>query len=437
MNENGRILEKRYIYEDNVDKRGNMIEDLLIIYICFGLFFPSTYNSIKFIFVCIILVCSFINIVRGRGKIIKESLVWLLIMIGANLLSICVGWYYNNAGVLATVTMDIVWPVFFLICISQVENTFKEKFFNALIITTIVICLYDIGFVLKTFYFTWIPDFLYSFQLNYLIGRNGRMIEYSIEHFYSLYFLTFAMFGLIFSYRKEKNKIENKKIYLPFVLGLICMVLMGKTTGFILFVVIPIAYIILEKIIDHIFIRRNPNVLLFVVSFCVFALFVIILADGMNIGVKDTFSENLAKIARLISNPNDERNMQFHALMSGWYQHPLLGNGTGAYCTDYIRSVDTPWAYELTYILLLFQKGLVGFIVFFTYIIWLYLKLIYMIQHKKLERSYGVAYMLGMLAILISNGMNPTLGKAGLIWIIYLPLVFFNINCNTFGAGYD
>jgi O-antigen ligase len=48
-------------------------------------------------------------------------------------------------------------------------------------------------------------------------------------------------------------------------------------------------------------------------------------------------------------------------LLAGFEAHPLLGSGLGAWLTSgYRRSLDTPWSFELAYLQLLFQLGIVG-----------------------------------------------------------------------------
>ena len=54
------------------------------------------------------------------------------------------------------------------------------------------------------------------------------------------------------------------------------------------------------------------------------------------------------------------RRDQSVALVKGWLEAPLLGSGHGMPAPDVIRSEETPWAYELTYLALLYHTGVVG-----------------------------------------------------------------------------
>lgn len=61
---------------------------------------------------------------------------------------------------------------------------------------------------------------------------------------------------------------------------------------------------------------------------------------------------------------NDPRIAQFESLIAGWVEKPLLGNGTGVNASV-IRS-DIPGTYELSYIAMLFERGIIGMLIFVT-----------------------------------------------------------------------
>jgi O-antigen ligase len=66
------------------------------------------------------------------------------------------------------------------------------------------------------------------------------------------------------------------------------------------------------------------------------------------------------------------RAQQFKALLNEWSVNPFFGHGLGASASTIIRSEEMTWAYELSYIALLFQAGLLGFIGYSLAIIWIF-----------------------------------------------------------------
>ncbi|BHH85107.1 hypothetical protein [Desulforhopalus sp. 52FAK] len=119
---------------------------------------------------------------------------------------------------------------------------------------------------------------------------------------------------------------------------------------------------------------------------------------------------------------------RFHqaaALWDAFIKSPLIGHGFGS-TTDVIRSHDTPWAYELSYLALLMNVGLVGFLVYSIAVFWVVLKGIRLsrknIEFAKLFLPLNTA----LCAFLIINATNPYLGKFDYLWIIFLPVALIN-----------
>jgi hypothetical protein len=61
---------------------------------------------------------------------------------------------------------------------------------------------------------------------------------------------------------------------------------------------------------------------------------------------------------------DEERYLQYKSLIEGWLKSPLIGSGVGA-VASYVRSDEQPWSYELYFISILFQQGIIGFFMYF------------------------------------------------------------------------
>ena len=120
------------------------------------------------------------------------------------------------------------------------------------------------------------------------------------------------------------------------------------------------------------------------------------------------------------------RRIQYLALIHGWYQHPLVGAGHGASAYDVIRSGTMPWAYELSYVALLFQTGLLGFLAYTAGVVWIYRMGIRVIRTGGELGASILPIMVGMTGFLIANATNPYLARFDGIWVIFLPLAFIN-----------
>ena len=117
---------------------------------------------------------------------------------------------------------------------------------------------------------------------------------------------------------------------------------------------------------------------------------------------------------------------QFYALLEEWSKYPLFGAGHGA-GVSYLRSTKQPWAYELCYVALLYQTGLIGFLAYSSGIILMFWKGIGMIRSGQYPGIQILPVLVGTTCFLIGHATNPYLGKFDYMWVIFLPLAFINL----------
>jgi len=118
------------------------------------------------------------------------------------------------------------------------------------------------------------------------------------------------------------------------------------------------------------------------------------------------------------------RTEQFFSLINGFSNSPVIGNGFGA-VASVVRNDEMPWAYELSYISLLFHTGIVGFLIYFLLTIWI------IIESLKISKDisaikYIFPYIVGMISFLIGNMSNPYLMKFDYLWVIFIPVMYIN-----------
>jgi hypothetical protein len=143
-------------------------------------------------------------------------------------------------------------------------------------------------------------------------------------------------------------------------------------------------------------------------------------------GLAERFSSGFDFSNYNVSDSSVGRREQYAALLDGWMKAPLIGAGLGATTHQSIRSELTPWAYELYYLDLLFQTGLLGFTCFAAGVAWIYLCGIKIIRAGGIGSQYMIPVLVGFSAFLIANATNPYLARFDGIWVIFLPLAFIN-----------
>ena len=126
-----------------------------------------------------------------------------------------------------------------------------------------------------------------------------------------------------------------------------------------------------------------------------------------------------------------ERKIQFKALMQGFFSNVqtfLIGKGIGSN-VDVVRS-DIPGVYELTYIAMLFQRGIIGTIIFFTFIFVFLYRYIIILNSKYIScdsKIYAVKYGLGFLGIFLASATNPAFGSVEYIWMLFINIFVISV----------
>jgi hypothetical protein len=123
------------------------------------------------------------------------------------------------------------------------------------------------------------------------------------------------------------------------------------------------------------------------------------------------------------SNKEHERIEQFYSLIEGWASsgiHLLIGWGNGA-SADVIRSAEMPWAYELTYIYLLFSTGAIGVVFYFGWFAWGLVRLRRAMLSRPDLLLYVAPMVSGVIGLCIAAITNPYFAKFDYLWVVLLP----------------
>jgi hypothetical protein len=121
----------------------------------------------------------------------------------------------------------------------------------------------------------------------------------------------------------------------------------------------------------------------------------------------------------------NRRSIQFDALINGWSEVPIIGAGLGSH-VDYVRSWEMPWSYELFYLALLYQVGLLGFIIYTIGIFWIVLESIKIIRLGNDNSFLIICLLCGMFGALIASATNPYLLRFDGLWVVFIPAAFIN-----------
>ena len=397
---------------------------LLLIFM--AMFVPTSYVPVKAGLLLLACSVALIGLFLGIFKINKASFLAILSLTVVGLLYSCYGYLNSAPGAVRVLTVYFLWPwVFLLLSVYLSQDRSIEVLFKVLIASLVSIIFYSFLFLGTRAGF--VPESLY-FELDQgqAVGFYDGFVEYNLYSISSLIFL--IPLAIHFFYIKLKLP-HRKNIYLWLILILASIVLTfltGRRAMLLVFMIIPVIILAewflfsgLEKLPIKIRrLSRSPG-------FYMLSIFLLLIA----LGLLHSLGFNLTKVWVVFADgfnfesgeSTSERTLQFFSLMNGWFDSSILfGAGNGS-TVDVVRSTEMAWAYELTYVYLLFSTGLVGFLFYFF---WFGYGLIRVRQSLKMRpdlKIYVLPLITGVFCLGIAAASNPYFGKFDFLWIIILP----------------
>ncbi|MDH7597617.1 MAG: hypothetical protein QHG98_07785 [Methanothrix sp.] len=401
------------------------------------LFVPTTYKLLKLILLLIIfLSIIIITLHRGRLPLHYNVLIWTLFVVSIGLIFIILGLFNGAPGALRVATVYVFWPMLFTLLASYASNNrVIRDLIRILIIAVFAISLYNLSYIL--FAAGWLPEAFYiSIDQGQAIGFYEGYIEYNLYNISSLVFLIPFLIAALLIWPKDATPIPRPWIFAALIVGLVVSFLSARRALILIIFMSPIISLLFCSFLPQ-SIRRTTRTQImraFIIVVILLVVFIAWLQYIHNISlmliIESIFStEDIS---------NSIRKEQFFALLDAWARSPLLGAGLGASVPGCIRSEEMPWAYELSYMALLFQTGLLGFFAYAMAVAWIFYMGLAIIRSGDTIGLWMLPTLVGMSCFLIANATNPYLAKFDYMWVIFLPIAFINfwlLNRNEWHKG--
>jgi hypothetical protein len=394
------------------------------------LFAPVAYRPLKGALLasllCILAVRPF---VEGRIALHPKVAIGCLLFSFVGTAFVLRGYLAGAPGALRMSTVYVAWPlVYTLLLTGLAEEARLWRLARLMVWTTTAVCLYCVDYVLWAAHL--LPDALYlPLDLGQRVNLTTGAFEISIRSLGSLVFLVpFVAAALIVLPRRAP--VARRWLWLALALGCPLGLFSGRRALQLVVVLsVPVALTFRQFLPRAVRAtgRFRSGKTLFAAAAIVFA---VVLAVSMAVGFR--FDEARATFQEGFHFSEDpvahSRALQFDALINGWLSSPVLGSGHGAAAPGVIRSDEMPWAYELTYLALLYHTGVVGFLVYVLGAGWIYGHAIRVIRRGTELAPLMVAVLTGTTTFLIANATNPYLERYDSLWGLFLPLAF--VNCS-------
>jgi hypothetical protein len=328
-------------------------------------------------------------------------------------------------------TVYALWPlVYNLLIASAATEEILRGLCRVLVVATLAIGLYGTSYILHAV--GWFPDFLYiPLDQGQEIGLYQGYIEINLYSISSLLFLVPFLVAALLTWPSALTMpVSRFWLWFALLAGSLLTLLSGRRA---LLLVVAL----------------SPGIALFFRAFLplsgtgVRQRLVLRFATGVGIGLGglavylnyiygfsvDAVVEMFAEGWDFTTGQESSlvRAEQYTALLQEWFASPVFGAGHGAAAAGSIRDPEMPWAYELSYMALLFHTGMLGFLAYTAGVAWIFWMGIRLIRSGNTLSLYMIPILVGTACFLIANGTNPYLEKYDYLWVIFLPVACINL----------
>lgn len=392
------------------------------------LFVPTAYKEVKGVLLSGLLFGIFVGAINGaRFRVHRQVFLLFLIYSCMGMAYVLYGYLNGNPGALAVSTVYVIWPLVYMVLVLAISAEWGfRRLAQILIWSSIAISLYALYYLLYELGI--VPSALYlELDMGQAAGFYDGFVEYNLYSIATLLFLFPFVTACLLLWSGERNSpVARKWLILAFVLVTCASILSGRRA---LWLVIALTPLLIAAILF--FAGQGRSVLKKITKFFpYFAGMVIISATALSVefdirplAILDIFMEGFQFDSDAAANARSE---QFFALVDGWVGSPIFGAGLGAVAEGSIRSNEMPWAYELYFLSVLFQTGLVGFLAYAFGIGWIIFYGFRTIRRDPLLRLYLIPVLVGMFGFLIASNTNPYLAKFDYLWVVFLPVALIN-----------
>lgn len=392
------------------------------------LFTPFVYQHIKAVLLGLLMVMIAVRIfVRGKLSLHQTVFLWTLLIVIIAFISVLVGIINDTPGALIVAHVFVLYPLVFTLIITGItELKMFDGLFRVIIFSTIAIGSYTLAFLFNSI--GYLPDKLF-FHLDQGqgIGFHPGFFEYSLYNITTLPFLVPFLFTALVTWRKP-NIVSRFWLWVAFLLSIIISILSGRKGLWIAIVLAPLILFVIQhgKVRKLIFKKQYKSSILRT------SLILIIFLMVIYFPLQHTFRFDAAGIMNDFTSGFDDssgataRKEQLWGLLTDWSKKPLLGWGHGAFSPSSPRRDVGGWGYELLYVDILFKCGIVGFLTYFFWFVWMFRKGLIICYSDEKFAIYLQPVLVGSICFLVASASNPYLATFDYMFVIFLPMALIN-----------
>jgi hypothetical protein len=401
-----------------------LFKQLLAFFFLLMLVIPTTFQIARGVLLAVLVTGAAYAALEGRWTVNRTIFMWCALSVAASLFFMWNGALHGAPGALAVSTVHVIWPFLYLLFIGICRDPrtivpMEKVILLGILVASVMGIVLVIGTLTGT---VQLPAVLMESQEG-MAGAYDGFIRYRLPNQPTLIYGTGFLLALmaIPSARRWCTGRWTLLAWLTMLLMLAAIMLSGRRAAWLVVLVMPAIVFAL------LFVSRQP---IRIVHWSVLAGFGL----AVLVGVIAFFGLDVERLLLQFFNAFDfsaeqsasARGLQAEALLSGWADRPWLGHGLGAGDSSVRSSNQQPWAYELSYLALLYQTGLVGLFIYGCAVLWIFWVGIRLVRKMPEAGTVMLPLLAGLAGFLIANGTNPYLAKFDYLWVIFLPVAALN-----------
>lgn len=393
------------------------------------IFVPVAYTPVKAAFMLIVMLLVVTEaVLKGRISIHPTVMAWTLGLATLSAAFMLRGALRDAPGALRVGTVYILWPIVYVLFAAGAARPRVERgLIRTLVAAAVAVPLYVMSFILWSI--GWLPDFLYvPLDQGQAIGVYAGFVELNLYSLSSLLFLVPFVSACLLTWPADRSlPVRRGWLWLALLAGTGVVLISGRRALLLsLAVGLPLALGMRAALPSAT--RRATRRILIVTVVGAAVCGIGVLAYLQHLGF--TPQALIAMFMEGFDFSGDIsaslRRQQLFALLEGWAENPLIGAGHGAAAPGLVRSPEMPWAYELSYVALLFHVGLLGFAAYAGGVVWICWTGLRLIRTVPDAGWVILPALVGMICFLLGNATNPYLEKFDYLWVIFLPVALVN-----------
>jgi hypothetical protein len=375
-----------------------------------------------------------------RWGLLPSIALWTFSLSALGIFFILEGFFAGGPGAAQAIGVYVIWPIFYVLMISGIRSErILRGLFGTMMVSTVCISAFSMVYMLIMIHI--LPENRYYDLVSFNwdaqeFGLHDGYISMQYPGINSLPFLVpFSLAALVTcpGWLKGKALVGKVLLWTASFAGLESALVSGRRALILVTMIAPLFVLIFlrfQPIVDR---QASRKTLLRVVAIGVLAVMVLLVClnavAGISLsGLYERFSIAFDFGPTTPDNGANERRDQFDALLAGWMDNPILGAGHGVPAYGSIRSELQPWSYELKYMALLYQTGLLGFTAYAAGVFWIYWMGLRVIRAGGFLSGLMIACLTGMSSILIAGATNPYLDNFDGMWVLFFPLAVINLS---------